>query len=103
VATVDRVGYRFRNHTGERVGNGSDVRWRARIEVLKLHEDYFRAHPQAAAFQWRRVGLLAEEAGDRGRARRAFARSLRIHPERASAWHLARTTVPQRTSAGKPS
>jgi len=100
VHTVPRVGYRFRNHPGERVGNGSDVRWRSRIEVLDLHAAYFHAHRRAAAFQWRRIGLLAEEAGDRGSARRAFARALTIHPERAAAWHLARTLVPGRSTGG---
>ena len=102
VSTVPRVGYLFRNHSGERVGNGSDVRWRSRIAVLDLHAAYFRAHPQAAAFQWRRIGLLAEEAGDRGTARRAFARALTIRPERAAAWHLARTLMPSRPG-GDPS
>jgi glycosyltransferase involved in cell wall biosynthesis len=98
VATVPRVGYLFRNHAGVRAGNGSDVRWRARIDVLAMHADYFRAHRAAAAFQWRRVGLLALESGDRAVARRAFARALATRPEKAAAWHLARTMVPQRGS-----
>jgi glycosyltransferase involved in cell wall biosynthesis len=100
VATVERVGYRFRNHAGERVGNGSDVRWRSRITVLDLHADYFKSHKQAAAFQWRRVGLLAVEAGDRATARHAFAKSLTIRPDRATAYHLARTVLPAHAGGG---
>ena len=100
VATVPRTGYLFRNHGGMRDGNGSDVRWRARIDVLARHAGYFADHPEAAAFQWKRVGLLAEESGDRAMARKAFARALRIRPERAAAWHLARTVMPARSHAG---
>jgi glycosyltransferase involved in cell wall biosynthesis len=101
VATVQRTGYLFRNHPGPREGNGSDVRWRSRIDVLSRHADYFAAHPDAAAFQWKRVGLLAEEAGDRAMARKAFARSLRIRPERTAVWHLARTVMPARAHVGE--
>ena len=93
VTTVPRIGYLFRIHAGARSGNGAAVRARSRQRVLALHAEYFRAHPSAEAFQWMRVGLLAEQAGDRSTARRAFARSLRRRPSPNVAWHLGRTLV----------
>lgn len=101
VATVPRIGYLFRIHDGPRHGSGSLDRALARIAVLRRHADYFRAHPRAAAFQWRRVGLLAERADERAIARRAFGRSLLLHPDAAAIWHLARLSVPGR-AAGAP-
>lgn len=91
VATVPRIGYLFRIHDGERSGNGAAVRARSRRQVLDRHAAYFRAHRTADAFQWMRVGLLAERAGDTAAARRAFARSLVRRPSPRLIWHLGRS------------
>ena len=91
VVTVPRIGYLFRVHEGARDGNGADVRVRARLTLLERYAPYFRTHRTADAFQWMRLGLLAEQAGDRPTARRAFARSLARRPRPNVAWHLARS------------
>jgi glycosyltransferase involved in cell wall biosynthesis len=93
VATEPEIGYLFRLHDGARPGSGSRERMQARLVVMDRHADYFHAHPQAAAFQWKRVGLLAERAGDHQMARDAFRRSLRLRREPRTAWHVARTSM----------
>src|SRR3972149_4001168 len=51
---------------------------------------YFAAPPAAAAFQWKRIGLMAGDLGDFALARTAFARSFRLHPHVNTIWHLLR-------------
>jgi len=94
VTTVPRIGYLVRRHEGARQGYGAAERARARMRLLDLHAGYYRAHPRAAAFAWKRIGLLAQKAGDHRLARKAFARSFRIRPEPRTAAHLARSLRP---------
>jgi glycosyltransferase involved in cell wall biosynthesis len=93
VATEAEIGHRYRNHDGPRARTGLAARLVANEAFLTTHADWFATHPRAAAFRWRRVGLLARAVGDRQRARRAFGRSLRLHPSPRSAAHLARATA----------
>lgn len=93
VCTVDEVGLLYRRHSGSRDRTSLSNRIDDNERLLGLHSEWFAAHPDAAAFRWRRTGLLALSAGDRARARRAFVRSLRIRPSARSAWHLARAST----------
>jgi hypothetical protein len=102
VTTVPRIGYVVRRHSGPRHLNGT----RERIECIRLmmdvHSDYFATHRKAAAFRWRRVGLLARSLGDLKEARSAFARSISTYPSPATGWHLIRSLsfgVPRRQPA----
>jgi len=94
VRTTTQVGFVYRVHDGIRHGNGAETRvWASRL-LLQKHAQYFRRHPRAAAFRWKRIGLLSARLGDHRVARRAFVRSLRIRPEVRTAWHLARSLRP---------
>jgi glycosyltransferase involved in cell wall biosynthesis len=94
--TVPRVGYLFRRHPGVRHRTDAASRVADNIRFIEREADYFRHHPRAAALRWKRVGLLAETAGDRHQARRAFARSLRLRPGPATVKHLLRVWRPSR-------
>lgn len=97
VHTVPRVGLIYRMHGGARHGNGAEARvWGSHL-LLKKRSGYFDQHPRAAAFRWKRIGLLSAELGDHGLARRAYLRSLRLRPEARTAWHLARSLRPSQT------
>lgn len=88
VATVPEVGYVLRGHTGERQTGRLDDRAACRLLLLSEHRDYFRTHPRAAAYHWKRLGGIAEQVGDRALARAAFRRSLRSRPTPSAALHL---------------
>jgi glycosyltransferase involved in cell wall biosynthesis len=91
VATVPRPGYVFRRHSGERIRNGAPTRIRENVAILRTYADYFADHPRAAAFRWKRVGLLAQQFGDYSLARRAFRRSFRLRHEIKTLAHLGRS------------
>jgi glycosyltransferase involved in cell wall biosynthesis len=94
--TVPRIGLIYRLHEGPRPGMEVPERIREMQWLLELHADYFRAYPRAAAFRWKRIGLLAQRIGDHRLARRAFRESLRKSPSARTAWHLARSFGPPR-------
>ena len=91
VATVARQGLVVRQHTGERVGYGTRVRIDHSRRLLNDHASYFRRHPRAAAFRWKRIGLMHMALGEGSAARGALLRSIARRPQLASFWHLART------------
>jgi glycosyltransferase involved in cell wall biosynthesis len=91
VTTVEGTGYLVRRHDGSRDRTALSRRVRDNQTFIESRRVWFDAHPRAEAFRWRRTGLLALAASDRFTARRAFARSLRLHPTAATAWHLARS------------
>lgn len=95
VATVPMVGHRYRVHDGPRARTGLAERVAANERFLADHAEWFANHPRAAAFRWRRVGLLSRTLGDQRRARRAFTRSLRLAPHPATAAHLLRSLSPR--------
>jgi glycosyltransferase involved in cell wall biosynthesis len=92
--TVPRVGYLFRRHPGARHRTDAGSRVADNLRFLEREAEYFAHHPRAAALRWKRVGLLAERAGDRRQARRAFVRALRCRPSPATVKHLLRTLRP---------
>lgn len=94
VATVPSVGLLYRRHAGARHRTHLRARIEGSLALLDHHAAWFAAHPRAAAFRWMRVGLMARQLGDRALARRALARSLRLHPRARTTWHLARALLP---------
>jgi glycosyltransferase involved in cell wall biosynthesis len=88
--TVPKLGYVVRQHSGPRVRHGTAARLSASRQLLETHAEYFASHPAAAAFRWKRIGLLAARLGSADDARRAFWRSFRLRPQAATLWHLAR-------------
>ena len=94
--TVPEVGYLFRRHPGVRHRTDADSRVADNLRFLEREAEYFGRHPRAAALRWKRVGLLAEAAGDRRQARRAYARALRLRPTPATVKHLVRAALPGR-------
>jgi glycosyltransferase involved in cell wall biosynthesis len=103
VATVPRVGHLYRRHDGVRHRWVPAARPASNVAYLTQHADYFAARPRAAAFRWKRCGLLALEAGQRSLAREAFWRSLRAAPSARTAWHLVRSSLPLRPGGRGPS
>ena len=95
-ATVPRVGYLYRRHPGVRYLKGPAIRARSHVEILDRYADYFATHPAAAAFRWKRVGLLATTAGDTRLARQAVLRSMRLRPSLRTTVHLGRTVLRKR-------
>ena len=93
-ATVPRVGYLYRRHPGTRHRTDATSRIADNIRFLEREREYFGRHPRAAALRWKRIGLLAEAAGDRRQARRAYVRSLRRRLSPATVKHLLRSLRP---------
>ncbi len=93
VATVPRAGLIYRLHRGHRNRNGTVERVRCQRMLLDMYADYFAAHPRAAAFRWKRIGLMAGSIGEAAQARAAFRRSLRLRPEIRTAVHLVRSLL----------
>jgi glycosyltransferase involved in cell wall biosynthesis len=88
VRTVDQVGMRYRRHDGPRNRNGLRARIEASFLLLDRYSGYFATHPRAAAFRWKRVGLMARRLGEDRLARSAFQRSLRSRPQLSTSWHF---------------
>jgi glycosyltransferase involved in cell wall biosynthesis len=101
VATVPKIGHLFRGHWADsRHRGGLKDHLAGNLALLKWHSDYFASHRRAAAFRWKRVGLMANDLGDYSLARAAFRRSLRSRVEMRTAWHLMRSLRPsERISA----
>jgi len=88
VATVPEVGIRYRTHSGPRNRNGFEARVVGSLLLLQTYEDYFGARPRAAAFRWKRIGIMANSLGDRRLARAALRKSLRLHGDARGVKHL---------------
>ena len=98
VATVPEVGLLYRRHDGPRNRNGTEERIRCSLLLMEKHEEYFRAHPRASAFRWRRIGLMAGLVGDFALARRALLRSLHHAASARALLHLGRAVRPTRAA-----
>ena len=88
VTTVPAVGCEVRSHEGVRSTNGIEPRIIGSLRLLRDNHQYFDTHPQAAAFRWKRIGLMGLAAGDRHLARRAFAASLIRRPQVKTVGHM---------------
>ncbi len=91
--TAGSVGFLYRAHDGARTHASARGGLGGAELFLAEHAEWFRSHPRAHAFRLKRMGLSALASGDRTRARRCFAASLRLHPEARTLWHLARTVA----------
>ena len=100
VSTIPEVGYLVRLHSGPRGANRLETRIRENVEYIAEHADYFATHPRSEAYRRMRVGLMEEGRNDLAAARRALARSVRLHPRSRSVWHLARTCMPGPANRG---
>jgi glycosyltransferase involved in cell wall biosynthesis len=88
VATVQRVGLKYRKHSGPRNRNGLETRVICSLLLLNVHNDYFQVRPKAAAFRWKRIGIMANMLGDHALARFALIHSIRRRFEPAILKHL---------------
>jgi glycosyltransferase involved in cell wall biosynthesis len=88
VTTIPRVGLKYRKHYGPRNRNGLEVRVICSLLLLNVHNDYFQIRPKAAAFRWKRIGIMANMLGDHALARSALIRSLKQRIEPAIFKHL---------------
>lgn len=93
VATVPQVGYMIRKHSGPRNLNGPRARVQFSRRLLRDESDYFASHRRAAAFRWKRIGLMSASLGDPNAARASFARSVAIYPTPGALKHLLRVWV----------
>jgi glycosyltransferase involved in cell wall biosynthesis len=93
VATIPEFGYYVRRHAGPRNRNDLASRIRENLLFIDTHSRYLADHRRAAAFRWKRVGLLARRVGNLRQARSAFVRSLLLKPEAATAWHLMKASL----------
>jgi glycosyltransferase involved in cell wall biosynthesis len=91
ISTVPRVGLLVRRHDGPRHRNDHVARLRYRRMLLERYRDYFAERPRAAAYQWKKIGLMAHDLGDYATARAAFTRSLLLRPDARNLRHLARS------------
>lgn len=91
VATVPRPGLVYRLHSGPRNRNGQEARVQCSLMLMAKYSDYFKARPSAAAFRWKRIGLMAQRLGDHELARHAFVCSLRLRPQIKTLWHVSRS------------
>jgi glycosyltransferase involved in cell wall biosynthesis len=90
VSTVPKVGYLVRHHEGERYGHGLEQRSRDSVRLLHLHAEYFRSYPAAAAFRWKRAGLMAST---RRRSVSCLAQSFIAEPSWKTLAHIARRSI----------
>jgi glycosyltransferase involved in cell wall biosynthesis len=88
VATIPEVGIRYRTHTGPRNRNGFEARVVGSLLLLRTYEDYFKVRPRAAAFRWKRIGIMASSLGDKRMARMALLKSLRLRRDARALKHL---------------
>jgi glycosyltransferase involved in cell wall biosynthesis len=80
VATVESQGLVVRIHRSPRVGYGAERRIEDSLRLLSEHREYFRSHPGAAAFRWKRIGLMHYSLGHKRKALRAFSSAVRCQP-----------------------
>jgi hypothetical protein len=60
------------------------------LRLLEECRHYFETHPHAAAFRWRRVGVMRNQLHDWKGARAALYRSFVVEPSALTLWHLLR-------------
>lgn len=97
VATVPEVGIRYRTHSGPRNRNGFEARVVGSLLLLRTHEDYFKVRPRAAAFRWKRIGIMASSLGDKRMARMALLKSLRLRRDARALKHMMTSVGPSST------
>ena len=95
VSTEPVQGLVVRRHAGSREGYDAAARVAASLRLLEEHADYFARHRRAAAFRWKRIGLMQRAVGDLAGARRSFLRALTCRPSAADLRHLGASLGPR--------
>jgi len=90
VSTVERQGLVIRRHSGDRDGYGAPQRIADSYRLMDEFADYFAAHPNAAAFRFRRIGLMHRSLGNFAEARAAHLAGLRLQPNLKDVRHFLR-------------
>lgn len=98
-ATIPRVGYIWRTHSGPRLSSRDLDRARGNLLLLQVHSGYFAAHPRHAAYRWRRIGAAAYRLGEYRLARQAFGRAAQLRPDARTLFLFARSFRPSRPRA----
>lgn len=96
VRHLDNADWVWRRHAGVRHGVGTDRRIEGQQLLLARYADYFRAHPRARAFRWRRIGLLSLARGRRRAAVGSAVRSLAARPTLGGLKLLVKAVTPSR-------
>jgi glycosyltransferase involved in cell wall biosynthesis len=93
VATTREHGLFVRHHGGDREGYGVKERIAASHRLMREWPGYFAANPQAAAFRWKRIGIMHEQLGNRSEAKNAFKNAVLLSRRPADALHLLHSYV----------
>lgn len=76
----DSADWLWRRHDGPRHEIGAMSRRAGRLKLMAQHAAYFRTHPRATAFSWRRIALLSLAIGKPKDALVAGTKSLLARP-----------------------
>ncbi len=101
VDTIDEVGYIMRSHPGPQLTDDVQSVGDGRVALFRVQRDYFKAHPEMVAYQWKWAAASALREGKRGLARRYFWRAFRAVPSARNFVWLLRTLVPHRSAPGE--
>lgn len=101
ISFIPYTGYRIRVHDGTRHESDRSARIRDSELLLSRHAQFFRDHRSAAAFRWRRIGLMHLQLGQRAHARAAFLRSIRTRPRLRAIYNLLISSWSSRSHASK--
>jgi glycosyltransferase involved in cell wall biosynthesis len=93
VATVSRAGYVLRRHQGPRNRNDFAARAKCGFLLLEKHAEYFRSHPRAASFRWKKIGLASWREGDWHLASIAFRNAFHLRPRLDTLLHWGRSAL----------
>jgi glycosyltransferase involved in cell wall biosynthesis len=103
IHTIDEVGYIMRSHPGAQLTDDVQLVGQGRVALYRIQHDYFKAHPEMVAYQWKWAAASALRQGKRGLARRYFWRAFRAVPSGRNFVWLLRTLTPRASKAnGKP-
>ena len=103
INTIDEVGYIMRLHPGHQLTDNVQSVGDGRVALFRIQRDFFKAHPDMVAYQWKWAAASALQQGKSRLARRYFWRAFRAVPSLRNFASLLRTVVPhQPTAAGSP-
>ena len=77
VLTLPQYLHLWREHDGERHGNGTRARIAFSKQLIEEHHNYFESHPRALAFRWYRIAVMHARLGEQGASRDALIRCIR--------------------------
>ena len=100
VDTIDEVGYIRRSHPGPQLSDDLRLVGDGRVALFRIQKDYFKAHPEMVAYQWKWNAASALRQGDRGLARRYFWRAFRAVPSARNVFSLLRAFAPHVSMPG---